>query len=81
MGQTGDVERMGEVINAVDVFSVYLKKKNSLGHLGLKCKNQNWGLVGFCICRFVYVKVKGKVVPLHAMEALWVRGGVAPALP
>jgi hypothetical protein len=25
-------------------------------------------------------KVKGKVVPLHAMEALWVRGGIAPTL-
>jgi hypothetical protein len=23
---------------------------------------------------------KGKVVPLHAMEALWVRGGIAPTL-
>jgi hypothetical protein len=23
---------------------------------------------------------KGKIVPLHAMEALWVRGGIAPTL-
>jgi hypothetical protein len=25
-------------------------------------------------------KSKGKVVALHAMEALWVRGGIAPTL-
>jgi hypothetical protein len=25
-------------------------------------------------------RLKGKVVPLHAMQALWVRGGIAPTL-
>jgi hypothetical protein len=25
-------------------------------------------------------KDKGKVVPPHSMEALWVRGGIAPTL-
>jgi hypothetical protein len=29
---------------------------------------------------YFYSKGKGKVVPLHAMEALWVRGGMAPTL-
>jgi hypothetical protein len=30
-----------------------------------------------CCCSYV---VKGKVVPLRAIEALWVRGGIAPTL-
>jgi hypothetical protein len=29
---------------------------------------------------FLHLKKKGKVVLLHAMEALWVRGDVAPTL-
>jgi hypothetical protein len=28
----------------------------------------------------IFVKVKGKVVPLYATEALWVTGGIAPTL-
>jgi hypothetical protein len=27
---------------------------------------------------FEHFEVKGKAVPLHAMEALWGRGGIAP---
>jgi hypothetical protein len=27
-----------------------------------------------------YTVKKGKVVPLHAVEVLWVRGGIAPTL-
>jgi hypothetical protein len=28
----------------------------------------------------VFLFRKGKVVPLHAMKALWVRGGIAPTV-
>jgi hypothetical protein len=30
--------------------------------------------------RVVTYLIKGKMVPLHTMEALWVRGGIAPTL-
>jgi hypothetical protein len=33
-----------------------------------------------CHSRSIERAKKVKVVPLHAMEALWVRGGIAPTL-
>jgi hypothetical protein len=35
-------------------------------------------IIGFTITISITTRIKGKGVPLHAMEAHWGRGGIAP---
>jgi hypothetical protein len=67
---------------------MFLYGKQACGDLGTRIfeiRSLRIFIPGFIRCKYKpnavnLLKMKGKVVPLHAMEAHWVTGGTAPTI-